>query len=156
MSGRACPPFLLAPQVRSELRTRDDRWRVSVSRVGTGVVTGRMERRAGNVHADAWLLFRSRTEFESALAQDPLRFAEPLMTLQLQQEFDHVIDHAHGPAIPANQPAGAGRGDGCTGSDRPDQDGGGRRRVPGAALPGNAGHRRERQPLHRRDSRGRG
>lgn len=108
-------PFLLTPQTRTEIRAHDDRWRVCIARVGAGLVTGRMRRGSGNVHTDGWSLFRTREQFDACAARDPLRFADPLMFLQVTKEFGHAFDrhqNADAPTRPCLEP---GPGDGGAG-----------------------------------------
>ena len=92
---RPLVPFLLTPAIRNEIRTRDDRWRLSITGVDTGVVTGRMRLGGGNAHTDVWSLFHNREQYEAFAANDPLRFAEPLMLVQAKKEFHHAFDQRH-------------------------------------------------------------
>ncbi|MDP1533370.1 MAG: hypothetical protein Q8N44_04035 [Rubrivivax sp.] len=108
-------PFLLTPHTRTEIRARDDHWRVCIASVGTGLVTGRMRSGSGNAHTDGWSLFRTREQFDACAARDPLRFSDPLMFLQVTKEFDHAFDrHQSAGALPRIL-IESGPGDGCSG-----------------------------------------
>jgi hypothetical protein len=92
MPTRSSPPWLLVPLTQTEIRARDDRWRVSVARIRTGVVAGRMRRGSGNAHTCAWSLFRTREQYDACAARDSLRFVDPLMFVQVRKEFHDAFD----------------------------------------------------------------
>ena len=94
-SRRHQAPILLTPAPPTEIRSRDHRWRVCIAAVSSGVVAGRMWRGDCNAHTDAWSLFQTREQFEACMAHDPLRFADPLMYLQANKEFEHAFDQRH-------------------------------------------------------------
>lgn len=84
-----CPTTSL---LQTEVRARDDRWRLCVASVGGGVVTGRRRRGNGNAHSDAWSLFQTREQYDACAASDPLRFEDPLMFARMNQEIHHAFD----------------------------------------------------------------
>lgn len=89
-------PFLLAPPQRPGLCDGAQTWRVTFSRVPCGVVAGRMQRFGATGHTDRWALFHSREQFATCATHDPLRFAEPLLFVQMTKEFDHAYDQQPG------------------------------------------------------------
>jgi hypothetical protein len=91
-SRRHQAPFLLTPAATTEIRSHEDRWRVCIAAVSSGVVAGRMRRGDCNAHTDAWSLFQTAEQFDTCMAHDPLRFADPLMYLQVNKEFQHAFD----------------------------------------------------------------
>jgi hypothetical protein len=94
MPERSRPSFLLAPLGHTELPPSGGRWRMSIARVGCGVVTGRLLRGRGNAHTAVWSLLRHRRQVEAFAAHDPLRFDDPLLFSQARKALEHVFDRA--------------------------------------------------------------
>jgi hypothetical protein len=99
MPERSRPSFLLAPLGNTELPPTSGRWRLSIARVGCGVVTGRLHRGRGNAQTAVWALLRHRRQVEAFAAHDPLRFDDPLLFSQARKALEHVFDRATPPGL---------------------------------------------------------
>ena len=94
MPERFRTSFPLAPLGHTELPPGSGRWRLSIARVGCGVVTGRLRHGRGNAHSAVWALLRNRRQVEAFTAHDPLRFDDPLLFSQARKVLEHVFDRA--------------------------------------------------------------
>lgn len=95
-----------APRADVRLVTPDSKLHIALNRVRSGVIVGRSHACAGNAHADYWALFDDAEHFRRCCDLDELRFAYPLVYIQLLKAFHDVY----------NQPAHADSAEG-SGSD---------------------------------------
>ena len=71
------------PVDRTEVRDRSGRWRVSFARLRASVVTGTLQRGAGNACTQSWRLFTTRDQFRACAEHEQMRFFDPLMHTQV-------------------------------------------------------------------------
>lgn len=72
-------------------RERPERCGVRLIQVRSGVAEVRTRQRGPSIRSECWTLFHSREQFDECAADDPLRFADPLLFGQLKAEADHVF-----------------------------------------------------------------
>lgn len=94
MSHRTTGSVIPPPHPRTNVRGRDEFWRVSLVKVTSGVAAGRTRRGRGNATTEWWALFMSREQIDACSTADPLRFSDPLLFAQIKKELDHVFDRS--------------------------------------------------------------
>jgi hypothetical protein len=80
------------PRKRGDVRRRTAPLRLHLVKLQAGVAAGSTTRSEGNVRAEWWALFASLEQFESCWADDPLRFADPLLFSQVQAKAEKLFD----------------------------------------------------------------
>ena len=100
MPRRTLNALVPDPQHCQEVVAHDGRVRISLAKVSSGIAEGRTLGGPGNTRTQWWSLFDSREMFDACVAHDQLRFANPIVFMQLKTEFTHVIDDTS-----ANEPS---------------------------------------------------
>jgi hypothetical protein len=83
------------PQQPAHARERPERCQVRLVKVRSGVAAGRTRRSGQTVRSEWWTVFQTREQFAACAADDPLRFADPLLFGQFKSEAEDVFQR-HG------------------------------------------------------------
>jgi hypothetical protein len=90
MSQRSPIATLRTTRPTAHPRDRSHRHQVRLVKVRSGVAAGRTTRHP--THTEWWTLFTTRDQFDACVADDPMRFRDPLLFTQIKAQLDDLFD----------------------------------------------------------------
>lgn len=83
------------PQSHALAEERSQQCRIRLINARSGVAECRMRTRGKSSRTERWTVFETHEQFDACAADDPLRFADPLMFGRLNAEAEAAFQHRH-------------------------------------------------------------